>query len=182
MPADDEHRRLAFEQLFANYLRTVSAYARRRATADEADDVVAETFLVAWRRLEDVPPEPKAWLLAVARRVLANQRRATARRAALRARAAATMPPQSASGEGDACALRALAKLSERDRDLLLLAAWDGLTADEIAVVVGCSRAAAKVRLHRARRRLQRTLAELDAVGVDADVAGAAATSLEVIR
>ena len=92
------------------------------------------------------------------------------------------MPPQSASGEGDACALRALAKLSERDRDLLLLAAWDGLTADEIAVVVGCSRAAAKVRLHRARRRLQRTLAELDAVGVDADVAGAAATSLEVIR
>jgi RNA polymerase sigma-70 factor, ECF subfamily len=178
--ADDERRRFAFEQLFADHLRTVSAYVRRRAAAEEADDVVAETFLVAWRRLEDVPPEPKGWLLAVARRVLANQRRATGRRTALTARAAATMSPRADAGEGDACVLRALAKLSERDRDLLLLAAWDGLTADEIAAVVGCSRAAAKVRLHRARRRLQRKLAELDTGDVDA--AGATLTTLEGIR
>jgi RNA polymerase sigma-70 factor, ECF subfamily len=175
--ADDERRRSAFEQLFADHLRTVSAYVRRRATAEEADDVVAETFLVAWRRLEDVPPEPKGWLLAVARRVLANQRRATARRAALLATAAATISPPADAGEGDAPALRALARLSERDRDLLLLAAWDGLTADEIAAVVGCSRVAAKVRLHRARRRLQRKLVELDAEAV-----GATLTTMEAIR
>jgi RNA polymerase sigma-70 factor (ECF subfamily) len=173
--ADDERRRLAFEQLFADHLRIVSAYVRRRATAEVADDVVAETFLVAWRRLEDVPPEPKGWLLAVARRVLANQRRATARRAALTAHAASAMSPKADAGEGDARVLRALAKLSERDRDLLLLSAWDGLTAAEIAAAVGCSRAAAKVRLHRARRRLQRQLAELDTVG-------ATLTTLEVTR
>lgn len=174
MTADDERRRSAFEQLFADHLRTVSAYVRRRATAEEADDVVAETFLVAWRRLEDVPPEAKGWLLAVARRVLANQRRATARRAALTASAAATLSPAADAGEGDALVMQALAKLSERDRDLLLLAAWDGLTVDEIAAVVGCSRAAAKVRLHRARRRLRRKLA--------ADAAGATLTTLEVTR
>jgi RNA polymerase sigma-70 factor, ECF subfamily len=127
-----------------------------------------------------VPPDPKGWLLAVARRVLANQRRATARRTALTASAAATMSPTAGAGEGDARVLRALAKLSERDRDLLLLAAWDGLTAEEIAAVVGCSRAAAKVRLHRARRRLQRKLAELDTV--DADAAGATLSTAEVIR
>ena len=180
MTADDERRRCAFEQLFADHLRTVSAYVRRRATADEVDDVVAETFLIAWRRLEDVPPEPKSWLLGVARRVLANQRRATARRAALTASAAATMAPGADAAEGGSRALRALAKLSERDRDLLLLAAWDGLTADEIAAVVGCSRAAAKVRLHRARRRLQRKLAELDTV--DADAVAATLPTLEVLR
>jgi RNA polymerase sigma-70 factor, ECF subfamily len=175
--ADDERRRSAFEQLFADHLRAVSAYVRRRASADEADDVVAETFLVAWRRLEDVPPEPKGWLLAVARRVLANQRRTTARRAALTASAASAMAPAADAGEGDARVLQALARLSERDRDLLLLAAWDGLATDEIAAVVGCSRAAAKVRLHRARRRLQRKLAELDA-----DAVGATLTTLEVLR
>ena len=180
MTADDERRRCAFEQLFADHLRTVSAYVRRRASADEVDDVVAETFLVAWRRLEDVPPEPKGWLLGVARRVLANQRRATARRAALTASAAATMSPGAHAAEGGSRALRALAKLSERDRDLLLLAAWDGLTADEIAAVVGCSRAAAKVRLHRARRRLQRKLAELDTV--DADAVAPKLPALEVLR
>ena len=76
---------------------------------------------------------------------------------------------------GDARVLRALAKLSERDRDLLLLSAWDGLTAAEIAAAVGCSGTAAKVRLHRARRRLQRQLAELDTVG-------ATLTTVEVTR
>jgi DNA-directed RNA polymerase specialized sigma24 family protein len=84
-PAD---RRECFERLFEEHFRTVSGYALRRAGAGEADDVVAETFLIAWRRLEDVPAEAKPWLLGVARRVLANRHRGAARRAALTERIA----------------------------------------------------------------------------------------------
>jgi Sigma-70 region 2 len=69
---DDER----FAQVFDAHFRAVSAYALRRTTPAEAEDVVAETFLVAWRRLDELPEDPKAWLLGVARRILANQRRA----------------------------------------------------------------------------------------------------------
>jgi RNA polymerase sigma-70 factor, ECF subfamily len=148
-----------FERLFAAQYAVVAAYANRRASAVDADDAVAETFLVAWRRLDDVPDDAKPWLLGVARRVLANQRRAARRRDALYDRAAASL---TATGDAvDTQVLQALAPLSERDREILLLAAWEGLTMAEAAVVLGCSRAAAKVRLHRAKHRLREELARL---------------------
>jgi RNA polymerase sigma factor (sigma-70 family) len=142
-----------FEQLYREHAPRVIAYAARRLPRDVVADVVAETFSVAWRRLDLVPVEPGPWLLAVARRVSANQRRSLRRRAALAERAAAHAlvffevedPP---------AVLEALATLSERDREALLLAAWDGLSAAEAAAVLGCSATAYRLRLYRARRKL----------------------------
>jgi RNA polymerase sigma-70 factor, ECF subfamily len=161
MSRSDAERTAEFERLFSAHFRTVVAYARRRAAPAEADDVVAETFLVAWRRLEDVPADAGAWLLGVARRVLANQRRAAVRRSALALDVAHTTAPESRPWT-DAPVMQALATLPERDRAALLLVAWEGLSTAETAVALGCSRAAAKARLHRARRKLRRKLDELD--------------------
>ena len=149
-----------FERLFTAQYAAVAAYAKRRAAPVDADDAVAETFLVAWRRLDDVPDDARPWLFGVARRVLANQRRAARRRAALYDRAATSLI---ATGDAvDTQVLHALARLSEPDREILLLAAWDGLTLAETTTVLGCSHTAAKVRLHRARYRLRAQLARLE--------------------
>lgn len=147
-----------FEQLFrANYSRVV-AYARRRAATD-AEDVAAETFLIAWRRLEAVPRNELPWLLAVARRVLANQRRrsATQDRAVASAAVERALPAEPHAGL-DAPLQRALLQLAEKDRELLTLIAWDGLTPAEAGQVLGVSSVGARVRLHRARRRLESLL------------------------
>jgi RNA polymerase sigma-70 factor, ECF subfamily len=153
-------RRERFERLFDQHYRAVCAYALRRAVPGDADDVVAETFFIAWRRLEEVPAEAKPWLLGVARRVLANQRRAAGRRAALIARVAGAAPGAADRPTGTPV-LRALALLSGRDREVLLLTAWEGLSLEEATAVMGCSRTATKVRLHRARRRLRGKLDQL---------------------
>ena len=154
-------RRERFESLFDDHYGAVAGYARRRSGPGDVDDVVAETFLTAWRRLEEVPGDAKPWLLGVARRVLANQRRAASRRAALADRVA--HEPQSVTAMPESMAvLRALAALSEGDREVLLLAAWDGLSSQEAAAVLGCSKAAAEVRLHRAKRRLRIALEPLE--------------------
>jgi RNA polymerase sigma factor (sigma-70 family) len=152
----------------------VLAYALRRTSRDEAEEVVAETFLVAWRRLHEVPDDPIPWLLAVARRVLANQRRATGRRRALdqrlgSARLAESLVAQDPAEEvGQRIALdEALTHLSEWDREALLLVAWEGLDNRSAATVMSCSPAGFAVRLHRARRRLRQQLhrGEADATG-----------------
>jgi RNA polymerase sigma-70 factor (ECF subfamily) len=156
----DAVRRERFEQVFDATYRAVSAYALRRATHAEAEDAVAETYLVAWRRLDDVPADPKPWLLGVARRVLANQRRAAGRRAALADRVAHEHGGPDVRGRRPI--LEALGLLSDGDRELLLLVAWDGLSTDEAAETLCCSRAAVKVRLHRARRRLRAQLERIE--------------------
>jgi RNA polymerase sigma factor (sigma-70 family) len=154
-------RRLRFERVFDAHFRAVLAYAVRRGERAEADDVVAETFLVAWRRLDELPEDPKPWLLAVARGVLANQRRAAGRRAALDERLAREREVLGESLE-DPPVLRALGRLSESDRELLLLVAWEGLSNKEAAATLECSCTALKVRLHRARLRLRATLESLE--------------------
>jgi RNA polymerase sigma-70 factor (ECF subfamily) len=132
----------------------------RRTTKEEAEEVVAETFVVAWRRLEAVPGDPMPWLLGVARRVLANQRRGAGRRKALDQRlAAAPRPNALAPDPSEQVVARwalenALAHLSEWDREALMLVAWDGLDNRNAAIVMRCSPAVFAVRLHRARRRL----------------------------
>jgi RNA polymerase sigma factor (sigma-70 family) len=139
----------------------VSAYALRRAGKAEAEDAVAETFLIAWRRLDEIPVNAKPWLLGVARRVLANQHRAAARRSALNARVAHERRHEPEWPRAELI-LRALDGLSESDRELLLLFAWEGLSIEELAAVLHCSRTAVKVRLHRARRRLRGQLTEAE--------------------
>jgi RNA polymerase sigma factor (sigma-70 family) len=166
----DIARRERFAQTFEEHYRAVTAYALRRTTPAEAEDAVAETFLVAWRRLDELPEEAKPWLLGVARRVLANQRRAAGRRHALTDKIAGTP-----AGEEDPprrpAVLRALGRLSDTDREVLLLVAWDGLSIQEAAAALRCTRTAAKVRLHRARRRFCAELHRLERRG-----AGLAAT------
>ncbi len=149
-----------FEALYDDLADRVMAYALRHVGADAAEDVVAETFLVAWRRLADVPEPALPWLLVVARNVIAHRRRSGAREARLSeqvtrlaALAAPAGGPEAAVADRDAL-LHAVARLSDADREALLLTAWDGLSAREAAAVLGCSSATFQVRLHRARRRL----------------------------
>lgn len=151
-------RRERFERLFADHYEAVLAYALRRAERGAAEDVAAETFTVAWRRLEEVPRDARPWLFGVARRVLSDQRRSQRRRASLQARLAAQPAPNPSSARSIGV-LPALARLREQDRELLLLIAWEGLEPAEAARALGLSRIAARVRLHRARKRLA---AELD--------------------
>jgi RNA polymerase sigma-70 factor (ECF subfamily) len=163
MPVADPERGAAFEALFCEHVGAVRAYALRRAPAEVAQDVVAETFLIVWRRLDEVPAQPLPWLYGVARRVLANQRRGERRGAALGERLAAAEPPQP-SGDpaerlGEREAVRAaLRRLGERDREALMLVAWEGLAPEQAARAAGCSRGTFAVRLHRARARLAREL------------------------
>lgn len=154
-----------FERLYAEHGRAVLAYAVRRATdVEDAADVVADTFLVAWRRLDDVPAGEAArlWLYGVARNVLANQQRSEHRRQRLGERLRAELPaaledaPLPASQTGAVRA--ALAQLGPEDQEILRLAGWEELSPGEIAIVLGISQIAARSRLHRARRRLRAAL------------------------
>ena len=160
----DIARRERFAQTFEEHFRAVSAYALRRTTPAEAEDVVAETFLVAWRRLDVIPEEARPWLLGVARRVLANQRRAAGRRHALREQVSG-VPTSEQEPSRRPTVLQALACLSDTDREVLLLVAWDGLSVREAATTLRCSRTAMKVRLHRARRRFRTELHRLERGG-----------------
>ena len=166
--------RARFEQLYRAYGDQVHAYVLRRSTPATADDVTAEVFLIAWRRLDHVPDEPFPWLLGVARRVLANRRRGEGRAAALHERLARSYrPAQPAIESIDERISGALAVLGERDRELLLLIAWEGLDQTEVAKVLGVRRGTVAVRLHRARQRFA------NALGVQNDPAS---TTTEVRR
>jgi RNA polymerase sigma-70 factor (ECF subfamily) len=153
--------RARFDALYGAHRDDVWRYLRRRSPGD-TEDLTTEVFLIAWRRRGELPDEPLPWLYGVARKVLANHRRGGARRDALAERAAAHAQP-AAPDHADAAGLRAdlaraLAALSERDRELVLLVAWEGLTLAEAAAALGCRRGTAAVRLHRARRRLHTAL------------------------
>ena len=160
-------REQRFEHLFRENYRPLRDYTLRRAAPDAAQDAVAETFLVAWRRLDDVPEDGLPWLYGVARRVLANQRRSATRGAALERRlagalaTAASGDPGETAGEGE-LVRQALDTLSARSREALLLVAWEGLSPARAARAAGCSSATFAVRLHRARARLATELAALE--------------------
>ena len=169
----EQTRPQLFEELFRKTYPAVRGYALRRTSPEAAQDAVAETFLVAWRRFDDVPEDALPWLFGVARRVLANQRRASGRGEALQRRLAGagegrpTSPEESVT-ESDVVRV-ALARLSERDREALMLVAWHGLSGKRAARAAGCTRAAFDVRLHRARRRLAAQLEILDPSPVAAE-------------
>jgi RNA polymerase sigma-70 factor (ECF subfamily) len=153
---DDE---AVFDANFRRYAARVHAYALRRSDAEIAQDVTAETFLIAWRRREEAPADPLPWLYGIARGVLANEHRAATRRGALLGRLASEPLGTATATQGHEV-LGALARLSARDGELLLLVAWEGLSIREAASALGCSAPTLAVRLHRARRRLARALAD----------------------
>jgi RNA polymerase sigma factor (sigma-70 family) len=175
--AVDTYRRARFRAVYdAHYHRVLGYVLRRTASPEDAEDVVAETFLTAWRRLEQLPlgSGTRPWLYGVARRSLANHHRGELRRERLTGRIYADselLAPRPANPDGEvAWVAAAFARLGHSDQELLALAAWEELDAGEIAVVLGCSRNAARVRLHRARRRLAR---ELHATSLDDEAANA---------
>jgi RNA polymerase sigma factor (sigma-70 family) len=165
-----ELAQIRFGRLYREQGRAVLAYALRRVNGQEdAADVVAETFLVAWRRLGEVPVGDAAtlWLYAVARRVIANLNRAERRRTRLGERLAESLRAELATRPvpaGQAAeALRAMGGLGDEDRELLLLVSWEGLSPSQAAKVLEISSLAARSRLHRARRRLRALLEEHEA-------------------
>jgi RNA polymerase sigma factor (sigma-70 family) len=166
---DALERRLAedrFGKLYKAHVREVLAYAlRRTADAEDAADAVAEAFLVAWRRLPEVPSgkEARPWLYGVTRRTLSNQRRGDHRRRRLAERLRADLATAAADTAAETYGDRfpaALETLHPDDREILRLSAWEELSPSEAARVLGISAIAARSRLHRARRRLGRALTE----------------------
>ena len=158
----------ALRQLFDDHFDALTGYSMRRANPTDAADVVAETMLVAWRRIADVPcpPATRPWLFGVARRVLANQRRGAVRRVALSERLALDLEAMSSTREPDPAVAsvqndklrRALDALSPDDRELIRLSAWEGLSPTEIAIAFDIPPVTARTRLHRARHRLRTNL------------------------
>jgi RNA polymerase sigma-70 factor (ECF subfamily) len=181
MQPEPTEERLA--RLYAEHGRDVLAYALRRAPGPEdAADVVAETFLIAWRRLDDVPrgADSRLWLYGVARRVLANQRRGERRRLRLgerlRAELAGALPSYPPPSAERSAVLAALSRLDADDRELLLLVGWEGLEPAQAARVLGCSGGTVRSHLHRARRRLRAAMLAADGANT------AHASELEIER
>ena len=154
-----------FSELFLTHYTNVRAYAARRVGEIDADDIASETFSIAFRRLDDLPEHELTWLLAIARKTIANLVRARARRAAATVRLEAEQayaPVVGQVGDTDqepSATLIALQSLPERDQEILRLVAWDDLSVGDAAEVLGCSKTNAAVRLHRARGRIRRALA-----------------------
>jgi RNA polymerase sigma factor (sigma-70 family) len=153
-------------ELYHRHARDILSYALRRTSdPEDAADVLAETFLIAWRRLGEVPldGEARLWLYGTARHVLANHVRGARRRdrltERLREELRQQLPVVNRTAEGSAL-LEALAGLGEADRELLMLIGWEELTPTQAARALGISPLAARTRLHRARHRLRARLAK----------------------
>jgi len=160
-----------FDRVYRDCGTAVLGYALRRCDSrEDALDVVAETFAIAWRRRTDLPPDPgevRPWLFGIARNCLANSLRSTGRAGRLGERLAASFAPGAVPDpavlheqSADAGRVRAaLLELSDEDRELLTLIAWEGLTPAQAAAALGLTAGTARVRLHRARGRLRAALA-----------------------
>ena len=164
----DSTREGAFRDLYDRHHRRVMAYLLRRADREEAFDAAEDVFLVAWRRLAEIPPGDRAlpWLYGVARRVLANHRRSAVRSWRLAQRLAAQVPDPPPGPDTQAIGhleseamLAALATLPEHDQEVLRLTYWEELPHAEIAPLIGCSTEAVHVRRYRAERRLANAMA-----------------------
>lgn len=148
----------------------IRRYAHHRGLSpSDSDDLVAEVFTIAWRRIDDVPDDAVPWLFAVAGNVLRNTRRAERRRIRMLARLPLPEvelphePDHQHDLDIDIDVVRgALESLDDRDRDLLVLVAWDGLTPQQAAAALGWTPGVTRVRLHRARKRLAAMLASAE--------------------
>ena len=150
-----------FRALFIDTHAGLRRYAIHRGlSAADSDDLVAEVFTIAWRRIEEVPDDATPWLFGVARNVVRNLHRSDVRRARMQTRLPRPeiAPPDDPDANSDSPSVErirlALASLGERDRELLVLIAWDGLSPQQAAIVLGTTPSATRVRLHRARARL----------------------------
>lgn len=158
-PADNERAKAFAETFAANYGR-VHAYAARRVGADGADDIAAETMMIAWRRRDALPAAPLPWLYGIARNLIARQHHAAARRRTLRRSLEFERPAPCEEPAGDPALAAAWAALRPADREVLALIAWDELSVHDAATVLGVPAAVFSVRLYRARRRFEARLVQ----------------------
>lgn len=172
--AAEAARRARFETLFRQVYQPLQSYVARRVAAEAVDDAVADTLLVLWRRLEDVPAEMALpWAYGVARRCVANARRGDVRRGQLVQRLSAQPVALQPDAADDTSGLQAaLASMSDDDRELIRLWAWEQLQPREIAIVLGISPNAVSIRLHRAKRELAEHVAGRDRADGTGRVAG----------
>jgi RNA polymerase sigma-70 factor (ECF subfamily) len=165
-PPDDARER--FEALAAEVVEPVRRFLARRTDPDTAEDVLAETLLVCWRRLDSVPEHALPWVYGVARNCLANIQRGDRRQVRLAARITVVDPPEQTtrdsdeSDEPDERVTAALAAMRPEDADLLRLWAWEQLGPAEIAAVLGITPNAVSIRLHRARGKFLDQLRKID--------------------
>ena len=161
----DESRRERFERFAPGLVEPLRRYLARRTDPDTAQDVLAETLLVCWRRVEDLPEEPLPWAYAVAANCLRNAERAARRQRRVAAKVA-TMEPRALPPDpaGDLDLSQALGRMRAEDAELLRLWAWEQLTPTEIATVLDITANAASIRLHRARERLRAELRKIERV------------------
>jgi len=163
MTTDERQRR--FLDLYREHLPTVLGYCRRRSsTTSSADDLAADVFAVAWRRLDDIPAGFElAWLLRTAHFTLLSERRTDRRRDALVDRCGRLLPAELPREPDETVVIRdtvarAMSQLGSTDREAIILTAWDGLSQRDAAAVLGVSENALALRLSRARRQLRRIL------------------------
>ena len=165
MTAAASERAARFERLYATMFPQIAGYVRRRCDGAEADDVLAQVFTVAWRRLDGIsqPPQDRLWLFGVARKALADAERSARRRHRLGLRLAmqarVTGQPGPSTDPAVECLLAALAILRPVDREALQLVLWDGLSHAEAATVLGCTANAFEIRYRRARAAVRDQLA-----------------------
>jgi len=161
-------RRARFEAIAPEIVEPLRRFLARRTDATTADDVLSDTLLVCWRRIDEVPEAPLPWAYGVARLCLANAERGDRRQRRVASKLAIVDPPREVvpgqSTAADAVG-EALTALPGRDAELLRLWAWEQLSAAEIAVVLDITANAASIRLHRAREKLRE---ELRKIGVGA--------------
>lgn len=156
-----------FTALYREHYPAVWRFVRRRAAPSDVDDIVAETFTIAWRRMDEMAVAPLPWLYRTARNAMLNAARADGRRTALSVRIAQDTAddvgrdPAALVGERQRLSA-AWQLLDPIDREVLALQGWEGMTSSEAAAVLGISRAACAMRSSRARRRLRGLLAADD--------------------
>jgi RNA polymerase sigma-70 factor (ECF subfamily) len=162
---DEDDRRARFEALVGDVVEPIRRFLARRTDPDTAEDVLADTLLVCWRRLDELPEEPLPWVYGVARNALANVDRGARRQRRLAARVAVVDPPAESlpeQPETDDRVARALAALRPEEAELIRLWAWEELAPAEIAVVLGVTPNAVSIRLYRARDRVKEALRKID--------------------
>lgn len=168
-PSTPESREARFRAVFAATYPDLLRFAQRRVHPSHAEDVVADAFLVAWRRWDDAPADPadvRPWLFGVVRATMLNARRGDRRRDALATRIGDGEPPGAADDAAGVAAevaarldlRRGWARLDPAEQEVIALCVWDGLTSAQAAAVLGCTATAYRLRLSRARRALRRHL------------------------
>ena len=159
----DLEARERFEEIVREVLEPLRRFLARRTDPATADDALAETLMVCWRRYDELPPDPLPFAYGVARLCLANAERGARRQRRLAGRIASLDPPREAPAPvGDDRLAEAMARLTPGDAELLRLWAWEQLTAGEIATVLDITANAASIRLHRAKEKLRAQLRKID--------------------